>query len=253
MRIYEHGDKPLVIAHRGGGNEYTENSVEAFTAMRELGFRHIETDAHVTKDGVAVLSHDPMIDRMTDGSGLIAQMTWDELSQYRDESGHRLLRVDETLAEFTDMIFNIDAKNDAVAAPLMRAIVQTGAIDRVCVASFNEKRLRRIRCRVPDTVTSIGVSAVARLVVAAHLRGRARSEMLRAVPGPERGAQVVQAPLFTKRIAVLTEDFVEAAHEKGLAVHAWTINDLEQVDILAGWGVDGIITDEPSTVREHLA
>jgi glycerophosphoryl diester phosphodiesterase len=252
-RIYGITDKPLVIAHRGGGDEHPENSIVAFRAAYQAGFRYIETDAHATSDGVAVLSHDPMLDRTTDGSGLISAHTWKEITQVHDESGNCLMRVDDVLAEFPDVVFNIDAKEDNVAMPLVDAIRRTHAQTHVCVASFSEKRLDRIRYAMPTLTTSLGVTATARMVIATHVANPLRGQLLRAVPGPADGAQAVQVPLVSRHIPVLTQKFVQIAHAHQLAVHAWTINDLDQADLLVSWGVDGIITDQPTAMRAHLA
>ena len=91
-RLYPVGDQeqqPLIIAHRGGANEYPENSIESFDAMRAAGFTHIETDAHATSDGVAVFAHDPQLDRTTDATGNIADYTWSELSKVKDAAPAR--------------------------------------------------------------------------------------------------------------------------------------------------------------------
>lgn len=252
-RLYTISERPLVIAHRGGGSENPENSIVAFQAMRDAGIVNVETDAHATSDGVAVISHDPMLDRTTDSPGIIASMTWAEVARARDLSGNPLLRVDEALEEFPDLIFNIDAKNDQVADPLVESVRRANAVERVCIASFSEKRLRHIRQSLPGVVTSAGVSAVVRLMVAAHMPMKLRRAILRGVPGPSSGTQAIQVPMFSRNIPVLTESFVEVAHDHGLAVHAWTIDDLNDVDALEDWGVDAIITDEPTTVRAHLS
>lgn len=250
-RLYECGGEPLVIAHRGG-NEQPENSIAAFKAMRDSGFSYIETDARATSDGVAVICHDPFLDRTTDGTGSISSYTWRELSKVRDLSGNRILRVDEVLDSFPDLHFNIDSKTDAVVAPLIEAVRETLSQSRVCLASFSEKRLRKIRRALPGVATSLGVSAVARLVAATATPTVIARKLVRSIPGPEQGVQVVQIPLVSRGVPVLTQPLVEHAHSRGIAVHAWTINDLAEVDRLISWGVDGFITDEPTAVRAHL-
>lgn len=252
IRLYPYGESPLVMAHRGGGNEHPENSIEAFEAMRQAGFTYMETDAHVTSDGVAIIAHDPMLDRITDGSGLISNHPWHEIMKLRDESGNRLLRVDELLDTFPELVFNIDAKTDGVAQPLIDAICRTNSIDRVCVASFSEKRLRFIRRELPRVATSLGVRAIGQLVMAAKLPASLGTRMLRAVPGPERHAEAAQVPVVHRSVKVVNERFVNTAHKRGIAVHVWTIDDLETVELLLTLGVDGIITDEPTAVRDML-
>ncbi|MGO1590397.1 MAG: glycerophosphodiester phosphodiesterase [Ancrocorticia sp.] len=251
-RLYPIGEKPLVIAHRGGANEYPENSIASFEAMRKAGFTFIETDAHATADGVAVLAHDPKLDRTTDATGRVSDYTWAELATVRDGSGNRLMRVDEVLDQFPDIVFNIDAKSDGVVEPLTDAVRRTRAQRSVCLASFNERRLGRIRSVLPGVTTSMGMAAIAR-VVAAGVLGRSGSRLLRALPGPDAGVDVAQVPLFYGKVPVLTQRFIAAAHGRGIAVHAWTINDVTDVDTLLEWGVDGLITDEPTAVRQRMA
>ena len=105
---------PLVIAHRGGGGEAPENSMAAVQRLDELGVHHLETDAHVSADGVVVLSHDPVVDRTYDGSGAIIDMTWREISQLRNAAGERMPTLAEVLEAHPTAWFNIDAKSDEV-------------------------------------------------------------------------------------------------------------------------------------------
>lgn len=246
--VYSICAEPIVIAHRGGGNEYPENSVTAFEAMQKRGFRFVETDVHATRDGVAVICHDPILDRISDGTGPISHYTWRELERVRDHSGNPLMRLDLVLDAFCDTIFNIDAKSDSVVHPLLTAIARTESHNRVCVASFSERRLRKVRRQLPDVATSLGVPAVAQVMAGAIATGILRNGILSTIPG----GQVLQVPLQTRGIQVLTPEVVAAAHERAIAVHAWTINTLDAVDIVVSYGVDGIITDEPTAVAAHL-
>ena len=251
-RLYPYGDAPLVMAHRGGGNEHPENSLVAFEAMRAQGFTYMETDAHVTSDGVAVISHDPILDRITDGVGFISHHTWREISKFHDASGNRLVRVDEMLDNFPELVFNIDAKVDGVVTPLIDAINRTRSGDRVCVASFSEKRLRRVRRRLPGVATALGASAIARMVGCARLPGCVGSGLVKSIPGPKRHVEVAQVPEVSHHVTVVNEQFVHLAHHCGIAVHVWTINDIDTVNVLLDMGVDGIITDEPTAVRDAM-
>ena len=159
------------------------------------------------------------------------------------------MRVDEAFEKYPDAVFNIDAKSDGVAAPLVRAIREAGAQGRVCVASFSERRLRRMRDELPGTASSLGIGAVARIVAASRVRkGAARLRLLKGLPK----AQVVQVPLSFRGVPVLTEGFVASAHEAGIAVHAWTIDDVDVAARLLDMGVDGVITDVPTAMYEGL-
>lgn len=120
--------------------------MSAFAYAYEAGIRHVETDAHVTADGKVVICHDETVDRCYDGTGVIAQMTWRELSKLRHrDSGEQMPLLAQVLEAFPDMYFNIDAKEPGVEGPLLDVIADHGAADRVLVASFSEPRLRAVR------------------------------------------------------------------------------------------------------------
>ncbi len=241
---------PIVVAHRGGAGECPENTAEAFLTMVERGFRYLETDARATLDGVAVLSHDATLDRTVGVGGKVRGYTWRELARVRGREGRpAAMRVDETFEKYPDAVFNIDAKSDDVAAPLARAIREAGAQSRVCVASFSERRLRRLRGELPGAASSLGIGAIARIVAASRARkGAARRRLLKGLPK----AQVAQVPLSFRGVPVLTERFVASAHEAGIAVHAWTIDDVDVAARLLDMGVDGIVTDVPTAMYEGL-
>ena len=241
---------PIVVAHRGGAGECPENTAEAFLTMVERGFRYLETDARATLDGVAVLSHDATLDRTAGVGGKVRGYTWRELARVRGREGRpAVIRVDEAFEKYPDAVFNIDAKSDDVAAPLARAIREAGTQSRVCVASFSERRLRRLRGELPGTASSLGIGAIARIVAASRTRtGAARRRLLKGLPE----AQVAQVPLSFRGVPVLTERFVASAHEAGIAVHAWTIDDVDVAARLLDMGVDGIITDVPTAMYEGL-
>ena len=241
---------PIVVAHRGGAGECPENTAEAFLTMVERGFRYLETDARATLDGVAVLSHDATLDRTAGVGGKVRGYTWRELARVRGREGRpAAMRVDEAFERHPDAVFNIDAKSDDVAAPLARAIREAGAQSRVCVASFSERRLRRLRGELPGAASSLGIGAIARIVAASRTRtGAARRRLLKDLPE----AQVAQVPLSFRGVPVLTERFVASAHEAGIAVHAWTIDDVDVAARLLDMGVDGVITDVPTAMYEGL-
>lgn len=241
---------PIVVAHRGGAGECPENTAEAFLTMVERGFCYLETDARATLDGVAVLSHDATLDRTVGVGGKVRGYTWRELARVRGREGRpAVMRVDEAFEKYPDAVFNIDAKSDDVAAPLARAIREAGAQSRVCVASFSERRLQRLRGELPGTASSLGIGAIARIVAASRARkGAVRRRLLKGLPE----AQVAQVPLSFRGVPVLTERFVASAHEAGIAVHAWTIDDVDVAARLLDMGVDGIITDVPTAMYEGL-
>jgi glycerophosphoryl diester phosphodiesterase len=255
-RPYLAGRTPLAIAHRGGGEEHPENTMAAFTAAVELGYSHLETDVHLTRDKVLVAFHDEILDRVTDGHGRIADLTLVEVRRadagYRfspDGSGFpfrgRGLTVptfEELLVTWPGIRINVDAKSEGSVAPLAALIDRLGVADRVCAASFSDRRLRRFRRLSGGHVcTSMGTGAItsARL---ASLIGRM----------PALGADCVQVPVAHRGIRIVDRRFIQAAHAGGLQVHVWTINDRATMERLVDLGVDGIKTDRPRLLRDML-
>lgn len=242
--------RPLVFAHRGGGEEVAENSLAAFNEMKKIGVRHIETDVHRTKDGKVVVHHDDVVDRTYDGTGRVEDLTWDEIRSMRNAAGERMPLLSEVLEEHPELWFNIDAKTDAVVDPMMEVLESHNAFDRVMLASFSERRLQRIRgMRRGRVSTSLGVSGVARLLGAAQ---SATSASWWRIPGPRMGVRAVQVPHRQGPLPIVTPRFIATAHTLGLAVHVWTINEAEEMRELIDMGVDGIITDRPSLAKEIL-
>lgn len=242
---------PIVLAHRGGNEVAPENSLAAFEDARSLGIRHIETDVHLTADGVVVVSHDPSVDRCFDGVGAIADLTWREISTLKDAEGDRMPLLAEALLSFPDMYFNIDAKADGVEGPLLEVLADAGALDRVVLASFSESRLRWIREQTATRVaTSIGTRAVVGLVGAAKTATAPRSWR---VPGAHQGVVAAQVPVNYGPLTVVDRRFVAAAHTAGLAVHVWTVDEPEEILKLIELGVDGLVTNRPRFVRDFLA
>ncbi|MBR6458861.1 MAG: glycerophosphodiester phosphodiesterase [Actinomycetaceae bacterium] len=252
MPLYPCGTAPIILAHRGGALEHPENSRAAFEAMCDGGFCYIETDAQVTSDGVAVIFHDPVLERTSDGAGMISEQTWEQLQEVCAGDGRPLMRVDEVLRDFPEMIFNIDIKTEGALGPVLAAIEAAKAHERVCLASFDSARLKRARLAMPTVPTSIGNAEAVRLFTRAQLPRPVRS-LLPAFGAKYGGSvQAAQLPLTFKGIFVITPRLIRAAHESGLAVHAWTVNDVETAARLIDWGVDGIVTDRPAFMRQEL-
>lgn len=238
-------DFPIAFAHRGGAREAPENTMEAFRYAASLGFGYFETDAQLTADGIPIAFHDPQIDRVTDRTGAISDMTWDEL---RDLTIHReinggghLATIQQLLEELPRHFFNIDAKSAEVVAPLVDTVVAANALNRVCFASFFDHRLGTIRkLGGPETCTSAGPFEVATSFVQS-LFGRAS-----ATGRPQ------QVPSRVYKFPVVTKRFVDFAHEMGSHVHVWTIDDTNEMHRLLDLGVDGIMTDRPTVLRQVL-
>ena len=228
---------PLAFAHRGGADDAPENTLRAFASAVALGYRYLETDAHLTADGVVVAFHDDRLDRVTDRAGVIAELPWSAVAEAR-VGGEAIPTLEELLVTFPDARINIDPKHDAVVEPLAALLRQLGAVDRVGIGSFSSRRLARMRALCgPNLVTSVGPSEIARLRVAPFGRFAARC---------------AQVPVGRGRLVIVDRRFLATCHRRGMQVHVWTIDDPAEMHRLLDLGVDGLMTDRPAVLKQVL-
>lgn len=236
---------PYAIAHRGGAADGIENTLASFARAVELGYDVLETDVWSTSDGVLVAFHDPDLARVGAGRGRIRDMTWRELSGIRVGGREPIPRFEEVLSVFANARFVVEPKCDAAVDPLITALRASDALHRVCVGSFSDRRLRRVREALGDAVcTSMGPREVLRLRLAAW-RLAPRSIV------PFR-ADCVQIPRWHGVIPVAERRLIAYAQAHGLPVHVWTVNDQATMEHLLTLGVDGIVTDEIELLRQVL-
>ena len=229
-------DGPIPFAHRGGASDAPENTMPAFEHAVNLGYRYIETDVHVTADGVLLAFHDNDLQRTCGRPGRISDLPWSDVHTARVNGEAPIPLLEDLLGAWPDVRVNIDCKTDAAVDALVAALRRTDSLDRVCVGAFNDLRLRRLRRLIGARLcTSLGPAAVAAL----------RFRMLRRSP-----AQAAQVPVRQGPITVVDDVFVRRAHGLGLQVHVWTIDDAPEMHRLLDLGVDGIMTDRPAVLRE---
>jgi glycerophosphoryl diester phosphodiesterase len=238
---------PIAFAHRGGAEERPENTWASFSHARDLGYRYIETDVHATADDVVVAIHDPVLDRVSERSGTVGDLPWAEVAAARLEGDEPIPRLDELLAAWPEMRWNIDAKHEAVVGPLLEVLRRAGALERVCITSFSDARIQRVRdAGGPTLCTGTGPRGIAALRVAS---------VAPAVAGlidRWHGAGATQVPRSWGPVPVVDGRFVDFAHRAGLAVHVWTIDDGAEMARLLDVGVDGIMTDRPTRLKAVL-
>lgn len=232
------------IAHRGGAQEAEENTLPAFRRAVALGFTHVELDVHATRDGVVVIHHDPDLQRICGDPRAIAQLDWAELQHLQTKRGAHIPRLADLLEEFPDLFIAIEAKSDAVVEPLAQVITRQAALGRVSLGAFNPARTAQARKRLgPGLLWSPAHGQVARLW--------ARGLGLRLRLALDDFA-LVQVPATWRGIPVVTRRFVQAAHARGVHVQVWTVNDPAQMNALLDIGVDGLMSDCPTLLREVL-
>jgi glycerophosphoryl diester phosphodiesterase len=229
-------DGPIPFAHRGGASDAPENTMPAFEHAVGLGYRYVETDVQVTADGVLVAFHDNDLSRACGRPGLISRLPWSEVRTALVRGEAPIPLLEELLGTWPELRVNIDCKTDAAVPALVAALRRTGALDRVCVGSFSDRRIRRLRALLGDRLCS----ALGPAGVAALRFGRPRT--LRGL--------TAQVPVRHGRITVTDQRFVERAHAIGIHVHVWTVDDHAEIDRLLDLGVDGIMTDRLAVLRE---
>jgi glycerophosphoryl diester phosphodiesterase len=248
---YAYLDDPgpvLAFAHRGGAYhpeiEGLENTLAAFRHAAELGYRYLETDVHVTRDGVLLAFHDSVLDRVTDREGEIASLTLGEVREALVGGRESVPTLAELFDAFPDARFNIDLKSEGAVPALADFLAARGAWDRVLVGSFSRRRTARFReltgGRVPTCATP--AETVAYRLLPHRLAG----------PITRKRFQAFQVPHRRGPLVVVTRGFVRRAHAAGLHVHVWTIDDPAEMQELLDRGVDGIFTDRTDILRDVL-
>jgi len=242
--------KSLVIAHRGANKYAPQNTISAFKKAYELGCDGFETDVHITKDGKIVICHNYTIDETSTGKGKVADMTLDELKSYdfgsyfsKQFEGTEIPTIDEFLSfvETTDIsVLNIEIKSPresetAIVRETIKAVKEHDLFDRLLISSFDPKLL----------------------VEAKRIDSKYKTGFLYSPKSPTLVQMIWRQLRFTKSIGCdavhphyvfVNKKFVEDAHNMGIKVNPWTVDDTFNIDRLLKIGCDGIITDLPDVV-----
>lgn len=250
------GPGPLALAHRGGTlyapNVGIENSTRAFRNAVALGYTHLETDVHATADGTVIAFHDQRLDRVTDAVGAVAELPYAAVAEARIGGTEPIPTLEELLEELPDASFNIDIKSDQALEPTVEILRRQGALDRVCLASFSDKRIRAVRRLLRGAVaTSAGQREIGlfRLSPGALARRLGNEAAALQVPARHR--------IRGRTVAIATPGLVDLAHRLGKHVHVWFHDwddeTAEELHRLLDLGVDGIVSDRIELLAEVLA
>ena len=248
------GSVPFGVAHRGSRILWPENTMVAFDGAVALGFAWLETDLHLTADGVLVCVHDPTLDRTTDSTGLVSEVTARQLAQLdaayhhapHEEYPHRgtgvrVPTLEEVVTSFPDVRLILDIKRDGLVDPLWKLVERHRLHDRIVVGSFSDRRLAAFRRLAGGSVamsTGPGRSVAA---LAGAFAGRA-----------PRLADAVQFPVSVGPLRPLTARTIASFHRGGYQAHVWTVNDKAAMQRFYDLGVDAVITDRPDILRDVL-
>ncbi len=253
---------PIVIGHRGSAGDVAENTLPSFERALERGAAILESDVHVTRDGVPVLMHDHEVGRTTEGSGRLSELDLEALRKldagyrftpdggrshpYRGR-GLRVPTLEEALARFPGARFNLELKEPApgIVQNTLAVIERADREALTLVTSESDELMAELRRRREGREPGVAVGAAAGDVLRFVRSALDGSE-------PDPGPMALQVPTEFDGRALITRAFVDHAHAHGLQVHAWTINDPHEIDRLLALGVDGIVTDFPGRVAEYL-
>jgi len=256
------GPGPFVHAHQGGNHLWPDNTMLAFERAHALGVDVLELDVHLSADGEVVVIHDATVDRTSDGSGAVADLTLDELRaldfgyRWRPPGGdpdvfpHRgqgivVPTLGEVFEAFPGRAINVELKadDDRLIDATCERILTHGKRDEVLVASFHQRALDVFRDRCPGVATAAGPDEV-RTFVFMNMAFLGRLYTPR--------AEAFQVPRRQAGIEIVTQRFVRGLRERNVMLDVWTINDEAEMRRLFDLGVDAIITDRPDLALQVL-
>jgi glycerophosphoryl diester phosphodiesterase len=264
----------IAFAHQGGSFEGPSSTLAAIEHALSVGASAIELDVHATLDRRIVVCHDDAVDRTTNHHGEIATLTFAELSEMDNafwwidgdvvtpgratseyvsrgrapqDRRFAVATLEEVATAFPGVLLNLDIKRtspdvEPYESLLAEELLRLEITDSVIVASFHDEAIQRFRTFAPGVATS-GATQETAAFYFSHLEGTP-------IVPPVCSFQV---PATYGNIDVVTSSFVDAAHQAGVAVHVWTINDEEEMTRLLDVGVDGLVSDRPTLLARVLA
>lgn len=245
--------RPRIFGHRGSAGEFPENTMISFERAVLAGAVYLELDVHMTADGEVVVSHDAQLTRTCGRDAVIREMTWAQLQNAdaaymltRDGGetfpfrgkGIRVPRLADVLGTFLNVNYIIEIKQNAptLVPALLEILDATGTRRRVLLASESDAPIKEVREAAPGIPTNFPYSDVA--------------EFLQAMAGNRPGYQApgaaIQIPTEYEGWKLVTPQSIDFAHQAGVEMHVWTVNEEREMNELLDIGVDGLITDFPA-------
>ncbi len=245
---------PIIVAHRGASSTRPENTLASFEEAMRIGARIVELDVRLSLDGVAVVMHDATVDRTTDGSGRVNELTLAEIAALDAGTSHTPASV-PALAE----VLELASGRSAVALELKNLPGEPGhdAASRAAVVRTTHEDLERVGFAGPVLVLSFDPLALAE---SKALAPDVPTGFLATLPLPpadalqlavQGGHQMVLPG--TRALVPAGPGFVERVHDAGLRVGTWTVDHPDELRMLLDWGVDAVASNDPEMAIGVLA
>jgi glycerophosphoryl diester phosphodiesterase len=239
----------LVFAHRGGSALAPENTMAAFANGLALGADGLELDVHLSRDGVVVVHHDRTLDRTTTLRGDVVARTADELRRAGVPTLNEVLRAHRDVR----IIIELKVNSHEMAAAVVELLRRADATDRACVGAFGTRVLRAVRTLEPSLATSASREEVRWALYRSWMPGWAKWAGVGRVGSNRSNAGRAayagfQVPEFAGSTRVVSREFIDAAHDRGLGVQVWTVDTADDARRLIEMGIDGLITDRPDII-----
>lgn len=238
-----------LIAHRGANKRAPQNTLAAFRAAREMKIDGFETDVHLTKDGQVVICHNPNIDETSNGKGYINDLTYEQLLQFEFGSYFSTEFAGEKIPLLTDFldlaagleIINIEIKTPynkdySVVDETLKIAAEKDLSDHILISSFDPVVLRRVK----DVDSSVHTALLYDFTKKAYWENR-KNLLQHAI---RLGCSALHPYKH-----MINEEMIRQAHEAGMFVNCWTVNDSSGAKKLQAIGADGLITDVPDRLQ----
>jgi len=230
------------IAHRGGSEVAFENTFQAFTDAYDLGYRWLETDVQISKDGVLYAIHDDNLRNITGKNVKIHDLSSDDLDKILMKGKYNIPRLEKLLQKFDDSTFNLDAKNINSAKALVKLLNTEKFLKNICLGSFSHKTMQYIRKSLKrDLPTTFSQMEVFSLLVDIKLDRE-----------PKYRGNYLQIPKSYFGYNLVSKKLLDFCKKNEIKVHIWTINKSSEMKNLIDMGVDGIMTDKCRALLEVL-
>ena len=226
---------PLIIGHRGAMGHVTENTIPSIKKAIELGVDGIEIDVFKCKSGEIVVFHDKKLDRLTNSSGYIEDLSYDSINKIKVMGKYRIPQLIEVIDILPNEIFlNIELKGEETAKKVNEIITEfinrtESKLDRFIISSFNWKELEKFRLfnsKIPIAVLTDTTPLNAISV-----------------------AKKLNAVAINPNYKLLNKNTVNEIKKEGLKIFPYTVNSLNDIDKMKTFRVDGIITDYPERIK----